>query len=311
MREFKSVIVAEVGATKNKNPAGKQIVFTDKFVESLCRFDKIRCSFTHIYDDGIEKLVGKFTNFAFDGAAARADLTLMDNSVYADQAEAIIEFDTDLINCSIVVIADSVDDGDNCNYTHAAELLSIDLVCEGAATNSFFNSNQNNNNMGLLSLFGFGKKAESFATHTLMTEGGEEIVIEAMGEVIAVGDAVKIAGEPAADGEYTVVADGDKVNIKVEGGLIVELAEVETTVNANADVPASENPTEEYATKEDVAMLTKLVSKLTGKIDAFAAKTSAAPQSTDKPTQFAESPTKEQPRDASELAEIRRKYSKI
>lgn len=288
--KFRKLRVIQAGVTTNFGVhEGKELplVITETAVQSvvtLGNLKPIHCRRTHNGADMLDGYLGKFTNFVYEDGVAYADLELSEalQAAYPSEVKFISEMiknEPDMLGVSVVGISNQILNGDVLDVTEFFELYSCDLVGLPAATTSLFN-NQNEKKMNkFFSSFAGLFKKSNFATETVETVDGANITIEAVGEVMAIGDKVfDSEGHVHPDGKVEVPVEDGVLVITVANGVIENVeAKVEDDVKKKGigiKTPATAEVPEEFANR--VAALEASVTGLAASLEAMTAQFSRA-----------------------------------
>lgn len=280
--KFRKLRIIQAGVTTNFGTyEGKEfpLVITETAVQSvvtLGNLKPIHCRRTHNGADMLDGYLGKFVNFVYEDGVAYADLELSEalQAAYPSEARFISEMiknEPDMLGVSVVGINNQTLNGDVLDVTEFFELYSCDLVGLPAATTSLFN-NQNERKMNkFFSSFAGLFKKSGFATETVETVDGENITIEAAGEVMAIGDKVfDSEGNVHPDGKVEVPVEDGILIINIVNGVIESVeAKVEVGTPATPATPATADVPEEFANR--MSALETSVTELTATIEALTA----------------------------------------
>lgn len=283
--KFKKLRIIQAGLTTNFGmyEGGEYpLSITDAAVKSVVALGNLKpvhCRRTHNGSDMLDGYLGKFTNFIYEDGVAYADLELSEalETAYPNEAKFIatmIEKEPDMLGVSVVG-CNSVELNDGIlDVTEFVELYSCDLVGLPAATESLFNNNKTEKKMNkFFSAFANLFQKTQFATETVETVDGNNITIEAAGEVMAIGDKVfDSEGNVHPDGEVQIQVEEGIMVITIEGGVITGVkpfeAEGAVVESKTAAVP------EEFANR--IAALETSVATLTASMASMTAQFSRA-----------------------------------
>lgn len=279
--KFKKLRIIQAGLTTNFGvyEGGEYpLSITDAAVKSVVALGNLRpvhCRRTHNGSDMLDGYLGKFTNFVYENGAAFADFEMSEalETAYPNEAKFIatmIEKEPDMLGVSVVGY-DSVELNDGIlDVTAFVELYSCDLVGLPAATESLFNNNKTEKKMNkFFSSFANLLQKTQFATETVETVDGNNITIEAAGEVMAIGDKVfDSEGNVHPDGDVQIQVEEGILVITIENGVITEVKPYEEEEPETSAVP------EEFSNR--IAALETSIATLTASMAAMTAQFSRA-----------------------------------
>lgn len=238
--KFEKLRIIQTGVTTNSDVWEGQgetrfpLSITDEAVRSVVTLGNqkpIHCRRTHSGMDMLDGYLGKFTNFVYEDGVAYADFEMSEalESAYPSEATFIatmIAKEPEMLGVSVMGLDERVLNDTVIDVTNFIEIYSCDIVGLPAATSSLFNNNnQNKKTMSkFFSAFAAMLKKSSFATEVVETVDGSEITIEAVGEVMAIGDKVfNSEGNVHPDGEVRIKVDGGILVLVIENGVIAEV----------------------------------------------------------------------------------------
>lgn len=287
--KFKKLRIIQAGLTTNfgmHEGVAYPLSITDAAVKSVVTLGNLRpihCRRTHNGNDMLDGYLGKFTNFIYEDGVAYADFEMSEalETAYPNEAKFIatmIEKEPDMLGVSVVGY-DSVELNDGIlEVTEFVELYSCDLVGLPAATESLFNNNKTEKKMNkFFSSFANLFQKSQFATETVETVDGNNITIEAAGDVMAIGDKVfDSEGNVHPDGEVQIQVDEGILVITIEGGVITEVKPYEAEEPETAAVP-KEFANRVAALETSIATLTASVAAMTAQFSRATAKPGVPP----------------------------------
>lgn len=288
--KFKKLRIIQAGLTTNFGVhEGEEypLSITDAAVKSVVALGNLKpvhCRRTHNGSDMLDGYVGRFTNFVYEDGAAFADFEMSEalETAYPNEAKFIatlIEKEPDMLGVSVVgYTLVELNDG-ILDVTGFAELYSCDLVGLPAATESLFNNNKTEKKMNkFFSSFANLFQKTQFATETVKTVDGNNITIEAAGEVMAIGDKVfDSEGNVHPDGEVQIQVEEGILIITIENGVITEVKpyEAEEEEEEEAELkPVTAGVPKEFANR--IAALEASIATLTASMAAMTAQFSRA-----------------------------------
>lgn len=253
---FEKLRIIEVGQTANFGEWDGQmypLVMTDEAVRSVVTLGNakpVHCRRTHNGTDMLDGYLGRFVNFVYEDGVAYADFEMSEalETAYPQEAkfiETMILKEPDMLGVSVMGVDERELNGESIDVTNFAELYSCDIVGLPAATTSLYSNNQKEKTMNkFFSAFASMLKKSSYATEIVETVSGDNITIEAEGEVMAIGDKVfDDAGNPHPDGEVRIKVGESILVLRIEDGRIAEVKPSEEIGRETSRVP------DEFATR--------------------------------------------------------------
>lgn len=301
--KFEKLRIIQAGVTSNSDTVGDvsyPLSITDEAVRSVVALGNekpIHCRRTHTGMDMLDGYLGRFTNFVYEDGVAYADLELSEalETAYPSEAafiSAMITKEPEMLGVSVLGMDERQLNGSVIDVIRFVDLYSCDIVGLPAATTSLFsNNNSNKKTMSkFFSAFAAMLKKSSFATETVETVDGSKITIEAVGDVMAIGDKVfDSEGNVHPDGEVRIKVDDGILVLVIENGVIKEVKPSDDPKEEQEDEigkeTRSERIPEEFATRmaameasiaamsTSIAAMTAQFSRVSGKPSIPVAKT--------------------------------------